>query len=608
MANKIWFLISRLRNASLPELIHRVREVKLIARLRKTVRYGDAPFPVPSSGRDEAPLLKMPDVISSVSASHLQEYLGGVTNCLNGDAGEIKEFEERNRKTFFSNVGQEQGGPDIRAVWEPARLQHAMVLICHGQDNPGSEFAARCLGYAKTSILEWLERNPFLYGPHYKSIMECGLRVPVFFAAVKRLSLDEKENTAVFSAMYHHAWLIEKRLSLYSSLGNHTTCECVGLIFAGAIFRKSEEGKHWLARGIEVLEQELDHQVLPDGGPVEQSLSYHRFVLDLYWLAVDFLERNSLYDCHNWKSRLEPGERFLAVFQDAGGNLPSIGDSDDGYAIAPGVVPRRGTPQPVSGELIPFPDAGYTVIRSTGGMHLAFDHGPLGMPPLYNHGHADALSIILSVNGTQFLVDPGTYRYNGAPEYRKYFKGTRAHNTVTVDGLDQAVQETGFIWSKPFLTKLVRSEKTGQGILLEAVNDGYARLKRPVRHRRTIRVADEALLFVQDSFSGQGTHDFELNFHLHPGVGLEQRDGWWRMQRDGNRLDMRLFGSDTFASVGGQEAPLAGWYSPAYGIKEKSVVLRACKKGRPDEITFTTVISLNGPVNIEKLEWLAESA
>jgi hypothetical protein len=119
---------------------------------------------------------------------------------------------------------------------------------------------------------------------------------------------------------------------------------------------------------------------------------------------------------------------------------------------------------------------------------------------------------------------------------------------------------------------------------------------------------DETLLFVQDLFSGQGAHDFELNFHLHPGVSLEQRDGWWRMQRDGSRLDMRLLGSDPFTSVGGQESPLAGWYSPAYGIKEKNVVLRACKNGRPDEITFTTVISLNGPVNIEKLERLAESA
>ena len=66
-----------------------------------------------------------------------------------------------------------------------------------------------------------------------------------------------------------------------------------------------------------------------------------------------------------------------------------------------------------------------------------------GMPPLYNHGHADALSITLSVGGKETLVDPGTYRYNGEPEFRKYFKGTRAHNTVTIDGLDQAVQETG---------------------------------------------------------------------------------------------------------------------------------------------------------------------
>ena len=46
-------------------------------------------------------------------------------------------------------------------------------------------------------------------------------------------------------------------------------------------------------RGIDLLQQELFHQILDDGGPAEQSLNYHRFVLDLYWLAVDFMEKNA---------------------------------------------------------------------------------------------------------------------------------------------------------------------------------------------------------------------------------------------------------------------------------------------------------------------------
>jgi len=90
----------------------------------------------------------------------------------------------------------------------------------------------------------------------------------------------------------HWQMLVSRNLALYSSLGNHTVCECIGLVFGGAVFRETGEGKKWLSRGCTLLEKELSHQILDDGGPAEQSLNYHRFVLDLYWLACGFLEKN----------------------------------------------------------------------------------------------------------------------------------------------------------------------------------------------------------------------------------------------------------------------------------------------------------------------------
>ena len=66
--------------------------------------------------------------------------------------------------------------------------------------------------------------------------------------------------------------------------------------------------------------------------------------------------------------------------------------------------------------------------------------GSFGLDPLYAHAHADALSFNLSYGGRQFLVDPGTYCYDWS-EWRRYFRSTAAHNTVRIDGLDQAVQD-----------------------------------------------------------------------------------------------------------------------------------------------------------------------
>jgi hypothetical protein len=346
--------------------------------------------------------------------------------------------------------GAKSTSPDIRLVWEPARLQHAVALLVYTRHHRDIVIREKAGQAARTMILSWLSANPFPRGVHYQSAMECALRIPVFFMALKRIDdLTPDESSILLAAIYLHGWLISKQLSLHSSLGNHTIAEAVGLVFAGAVYRSTRRGKDWLVKGIKLLNNELPHQVLEDGGPLEQSLGYHRFVLDLYWLAMDFIQKNKLGDVYHWQPRLTAGEIFLRAFEDQSGLIPAIGDCDDGFAVAPGISPHRISRADSRQNPTTFADSGYTVIRNEK-LVFTFDHGPLGMAPLYNHGHADALSITLSKNGHTMLIDPGTYRYNGVPRWRKYFKGTRAHNTVIIDDQDQAFQETGFIWSKPY--------------------------------------------------------------------------------------------------------------------------------------------------------------
>ncbi|MEM5788447.1 MAG: heparinase II/III-family protein [Syntrophobacteraceae bacterium] len=242
-----------------------------------------------------------------------------------------------------------------------------------------------------------------------------------------------------------------------------------------------------------------------------------------------------------------------------------------------------------------FLNSGYTVIKTSAGPRFTFDHGPLGMPPLFNHGHADALSVTLSVNGREILVDPGTYRYNDAGEWRNYFKSTRAHNTVMVDGMDQAVQETGFIWSKAYESELLVSRQTGDDLYLEAVHTGYMRLEQPVRHRRSILFSNRSVFIIKDSFEGNGTHDFELNYHFHPDVKLMRLDRWWSAENAGSKVFIRTIREEDFSQFRGLKAPLLGWYSPNYGVKLESSVLSCRKSGDPNAIKFLTVISLIFP-------------
>lgn len=585
------FYIARFRNSSLPELIYRVLQAFEIWRIKVLFKQNIVSLKIPAIDDVGMKKLELPKLKGNIDKNRIKRILEGKTYNLNAYDHSFKLIEKEYQKVFLSKIRQTDLPADIRAIWEPSRLQHITTLLTFILFNPHSSESETIKKFAKNYVLEWIRQNTFLFGLNYLSVMECGLRIPVFFYCLKIVGdFSSQEFRTILEAIYLHAWWISKSLSLYSSAGNHTIAECVGLIFAGAIYRKTKEGRKWLERGFNLLCKEVDHQILDDGGPAEQSLSYHRFVIDLYWLSIDFVERNKLFDCYRIKEKLLSGEKFSDCFYYSRETYPSIGDSDDGHAIAPGIFPERLKSSSKNVKCIVFPHSGYTVIRLGHDSIFTFDHGPLGMPPLYNHGHADALSITLTIKGQPILVDPGTFQYNCTPEFRRYFKGTSAHNTVAVDGLDQAVQKTSFIWSKAYKARLVKIKETGDSLLLEAFHNGYARLKEPVFHKRSILFFQGANFLIKDTFWGYGNHNFEMNYHLHPEAISKRSNDWWVIDNQGAKIFIKLVGNNDFLLVKGQEKPLIGWYSPCYGIIKKSGVLTYKKYGSADEVSFVTAI------------------
>ncbi|MBW2062859.1 MAG: alginate lyase family protein [Deltaproteobacteria bacterium] len=618
---RLYFYLVRLQKASPAEWFHRLRGYFFISLLKAARVIPVYSVQAPEVNAKLLEAIQVPSLYGEIEPGVIREILEGKVFSLNQDQAEITEFENIWRNHFFSDVPTNQKDPDIRTVWEPARLQHLTLVLHRIRELSGASNVGSLKKFVRDTLLAWLQKNPFPLGPHFVSVMECGLRIPVFLQSLKILdTLSTVERKAILQAIYEHAWIIWKRLSLYSSLGNHTVAECVGLIIAGAIFQETDQGRKWLRTTIRLLEQECQHQILDDGGPAEQSLSYHRFILDMYRFIIVFLEQNKLHDCAALKPRIQAGEEFWEAFQINEAEAPCIGDSDDGFAIAPGLSPFRAESSQMSEfhgsiqkrqrtndriEEAPlyhtFPNSGYTVLKTCDQILLTFNHGPLGMTPFFNHGHADALAITLSKKGQQILIDPGTYRYNGVPEWRKYFKGTRAHNTVTIDGLDQAVQVNSFIWSHPYEARLLGCEKKPKGIVVEAVHNGYTRLKNPVRHKRTIFLRGKSDFIIKDSFSGQGINEFEINYHLHSEVKVNEANGWWHIDKGGQRVFITLLGDD-FRLAKGQYDPLLGWHSPVYGIKKESCVLHCKKRGRAEEVYFITAICTNTPVDVAGLQ------
>ena len=82
-----------------------------------------------------------------------------------------------------------------------------------------------------------------------------------------------------------------------------------------------------------------------------------------------------------------------------------------------------------------FPAVGWSAMHSALGDRLRtsvfFKSSPFGS---INHSHADQNSFVLYAKGAVLAMDSGVYDYYNSPHWRNYYKQTRAHNAITVDG------------------------------------------------------------------------------------------------------------------------------------------------------------------------------
>ncbi len=485
---------------------------------------------------------------------------------------------------FFGRIPYREGNPygDVRIAWEPSRLQHLIALGLLAQNN-GPDVRRHAVALLEAQLLSWVEANPFLTGIHYISVMECGLRILAVCHAIDLVREWLQDSALIWRSLVNlvvdHARLIHKRLSLHSSTGNHTIAEAAALIYAGSLFPEMREAVRWRSVGLALLEKEAAHQILADGGGNEQSFWYLRFVSDLYGLVSMLLRHQRKSVPSSIEDAFQRSQLFLKNVSVNGVGLPRIGDGDNGYALSP-FLEFYGSNGDERMGCATFETSGYSVIQTGVGtqrQQLIFDHGPLGMAPCYAHGHADALAVVFHVGPYEVLLDPGTYTYTGMQRWRKYFRGTRAHNTVVVDGLDQAVQETAFLWAEPFRIVRMRKEERPDGtVMIVSCHDGYYR-RVGVTHWRAILYQPPALWLIYDRLVGGGDHSLELNWHL--GVEPVVSGVGYVVQCGEALVHFAVHGGRESALRSGEEHPISGWQSRHYGVKEPIFTLQTTYTG-----------------------------
>ena len=419
-------------------------------------------------------------------------------------------------------------GSDVRVVWELNRLGHLLRL------NDATELL--------NQLRSWSDQNPYGRGPNWTCAMEVALRAMNVLVAFERFrtspQLDPDSLQFVLKLLQQHGRYIQDNLEFsYIATSNHYLSDVTGLLWLGVMLPELREANEWREFGLTELLREMDKQILPDGTDFESSTGYHRFVLELFLYSFTLCRDNKIEIPAKYWRKLHQMLEFVKAYLRPDGLAPLIGDTDGSqvlpfhehhaddhaYVLDIGAEVFNDSdlklPQETSKA---FPDAGIYIMRHRD-CYLCLNASGAGIHGRGSHGHNDALSVEVSARGRAFIVDPGTYVYTANLEMRHAFRSTAYHSTVKIDGEEQNTTDrnTPFVIGNEAQPRVLEWQSNENYDKVVAEHYGYRRLNSPITHRRTVTFNKrECSWLIEDEFTGDGEHEFEVYFHFASGLEL----------------------------------------------------------------------------------------
>ena len=300
--------------------------------------------------------------------------------------------------------------------------------------------------------------------------------------------------------------------------GNHLMKNIRALLRAGAYFMGSEADR-WTSLAFKFLNHQLKEQILPDGMHFELSPSYHLQIFE------DLLDIRRAVVIAALRTRCKIGLQAQVILHNLDNSLIKMGivaqrmTHPDGMPslFADGGLHMTASSKALLKKLIDLKviksknmldttgpwrlqDAGYVGLSSENGL-LVVDCGPVGARHLPAHGHGDALAIEWSILGRRVIVDSGVCEYHSGPR-RAYSRSTAAHNTVTVNNVDQSEFWSAFRVGRRAHVAMEVWQPLKEGFNFQASHDGYRRLKGHPIHRRTIMASPKCIKVTDEVIGG----------------------------------------------------------------------------------------------------------
>jgi hypothetical protein len=481
---------------------------------------------------------------------------------------------------------------DIKVPWELSRFQHLSVL---GKAHLYTQDEKYVMEFV-SQVSSWIDENPPMIGANWVNAMEVSIRainmIAAFYLFRRSQVLTSEFCCKFMKSLLEHGRFIIRNLEIRQVIvegkvarlnGNHYMADIVGLVFLGLLFPEFKDSENWKRLAIPELFKETLSQNNPDGVNYELSIGYHRFVTELCLSAIILCMKNGIEIPADVLGRLKRMVEFTGSYTKPDGSSPLLGDADDGrlfklsandindhrYLLGVGsILFKREDFKALAGgfnegalwllgpkgyrdfksiptiKYIPksesYEVSGFYVLRKKD-LYMIItcnDNGVSGTGG--SHAHNDCLSFELFAFDQTFITDSGTYAYTENLEKRNRFRGTKAHNTIMIDGeeINRIPEGEAFRLendARPIVKKWLSNDDFD---FFEGLHFGYKRLINPATHRRRIFFDKlNECWVVKDILEGKGRHIIDSFYHLSPETKLKESDGSKiLLERNGKRL------------------------------------------------------------------------
>ncbi len=285
-----------------------------------------------------------------------------------------------------------------------------------------------------------------------------------------------------------------------------------------------------LRRATGQLVEELERQVLPDGGHISRNPGA------LIELLLDLLPLSQAYTARN----VSPPSALLNAIDRMMPMLRFFRHADGTFALFNGMGP---TPPDLLATILAYDDARGTPVANAphsgyqriecGSSVLLMDTGYAPPVEVSAEAHAGCLSFELSTRSQRIVTNCGLPA-TGRESWRHVARATAAHSTVTFNDTSSCRFVDVGAFRRMYGTPMVGGpdnitlgrEERNKTVTLRTSHDGYAERFGVVHHRTLVLSGDGNRLDGEDLFlpakgnflPSNALDEFAVRFHLHPAI------------------------------------------------------------------------------------------